>query len=377
MRFVDLVKGIADPAFVIGVDQQLLTANEAAANLVGIPVDRLAGRACSEVIAALHPGGECLCTSADCPVYQSMVNGEPVALGWCHWATPDGRLLPISGTVLSAPRTARPSHEDGVALVIVHINETPTIDPPQFELRLLGTTTLHVRGERVPLPRRRRAIELLAYLALSSSGVTRDQLLEVFWPDIPPEDSAPRLRVVVHSLRQLLAEAGVDGAIERRGACYVLDRRHISIDALDFEARARAILAGSLAATNSGALDQALRLYTGEFGASERFGAWAAPEVERLRRTYHDLLARAVQFFARCGAIERSVEYCETAVRSDPLQEQFQIALIAYYGYLNRREDVVNQYEDYRRTLLTDVGAIPAPAVVHAFNEALQTPSTP
>ena len=102
MEFADLVHATADPALAVGPDQRVIAANPAAARLIGEPISEVIGRTCAEVVSAFHPGGERLCSSTDCPVYQSMLRGEPVSLGWSDWATPDGTLFPITGTVLTA-----------------------------------------------------------------------------------------------------------------------------------------------------------------------------------------------------------------------------------------------------------------------------------
>lgn len=372
MEFVELVRLTADAAFVIGDGQRIVAVNAAAAALTGEPEGDLVGRLCSDVIAALHPGGERLCVSEDCPVYQSMHRREPVTLGWSRWATPDGRLLPISGSVIGSP----PSHgeTDGTALVLVHVQDESTMPAPLLDLRILGVSSLLVHGAPASLPRRRRAVELLAYLMLARGrGIRRDQLLEAFWPDDPPDHSALRLRVLLHALRQMLGEAGIGSALERHGAAYLLDPTRIRLDALDFEARAQALLR-EMAPPNPAALEEALRLYRGDLGAGESYGDWATPETERLRRMYLELLKQAAHYFARHGAIARSVECCEIAVRADPLQEEFQIALISYYGHLGRREDATRQFEDYQRILAAEVGDAPPAAIVAALQRALHPP---
>ena len=370
MHLVDLVPLTADPAFVIGSDRQLVAVNAPAAALVGQPVEQLIGRPCSEVIAALHPGGERVCVSEQCPVYRAMAERQPVALGWSDWARPDGRIVPISGTALASPED---DDRDEIAMVIVHVTEQPAEIAPALELRLLGETAVLVHGTPVAVPRRRRALEMIYRLAIAGpSGVRRDQLLEEFWPDVPVEDSALRLRVLLHAVRQLLDEAGIADALERRGTVCVLDSPGLRVDAREFEARARRILGPDQPRVSREVMEQALHVYRGELGASERFGDWAIPEGERLRRMYHDLLSHAVQYYAREGAVDRSVECCRLALQSDPLQEQFQIALIAYYGELGRREDAMRQYEDYRRILASEVGVAPAPSTVRALERALQ-----
>lgn len=369
MHLVDLVPFAADPAFVIGSDRQLLSVNEAAAALVGEPADVLVGRPCSEVIAALHPGGERVCQSQDCPVFRSMEERRPMQLGWSDWATPDGRVLPISGTTVAAP------DDDGgeVALLIVHVAGQPA-PVPVLDVRLLGETSLFIGGTPAALPRRRRSLEMIYRLAVAGPcGVRRDQLLEEFWPDSPMEDSGLRLRVLLHAVRQVLVSAGLNGALMRRGDVYLLDTAGLRIDAVEFDRLAERVLHAPLAEHSAELAERAMRAYRGELGAGEHFGDWAIGEVERLRRLYHALLRRSAQYFAQHGAVDRSVECCRMALQSDPLQEQFQIALIAYYGHLGRREDAVRQYEDYRRVLAAEVGASPPATTLRALEQALAT----
>lgn len=372
MHLADLAPLTADPAFVIGVDRRLVSVNSAAAALVGQSAAQLVGRPCSEVIAALRPDGERVCVECDCPVYQAMLDHQPLALGWASWAAPDGRVVPISGTIVAAPAD---DAGDEVALVIVHMDDSApaaAIPLPVLEIDLLGRTAIRIRGQRAALPRRRRAIEVLYRLALAGdAGVRRDQLLEELWPGASVEDSAPRFRVLLHAARKLLEEAGIEGALVRRGVLYALDAPALRIDAIEFEAAARSVLDGAESSTTVEAVERVLQQYRGDLGTDERFGDWAAPAVERLRRLYHDLLRRAARSFAQCGAVDRSVECCRLALRSDPLQEQFQIALIAYYGHVGRHEDAVRQYEDYRRLLASEVGIDPPASTMRAFKRAL------
>ena len=118
---------------------------------------------------------------------------------------------------------------------LVHVAGEAEGEQPALDLHLLGGTALFVHGVPHPLPRRRRVVELLAYLTVAASqGATRDELLETFWPNTPLDEAAPRFHVLAHTLRALLAEAGIDEALQRRGSVYQLDSRRIRVDALDF-----------------------------------------------------------------------------------------------------------------------------------------------
>lgn len=372
MRLSDLVDLTADAAFVVGAGQRVLAANDAARYLLGIPIEQILGRSCDELMAPSLAAEQCRCQTIDCPIYQALERGEPVPLDWTEWQTPDGNRIPITGSVIAAP-----SREGGgeVALVTIHLRTVPAPRDVTLEVRLLGPVALFANGLPLPMPPRRRVLELLAYLAFAGpAGAQRDRIAADFWPGESIDLSGPRLRVLLHGLRQLLSSVGLEPLLRRHGTLYVLEESAaLRSDAIAFEARAQSALRAVDGFGSPSVIEEALALYRGDFAASEDFGLWATAHRNRLRRLYHDLLARAAVSFAMRGAIEESVECCEAALRSDPLQEQFQIALITYYGQLGRHADARRQYEDYRRILAIEIGAHPSTAVARALLEASNT----
>ncbi len=369
MQLSDLVNLTADAAFVVGAGQRVLAANEAAQRLLAIPANQIVGRACDELMAPSLPGGQCLCQTIDCPVYEALLRGEPVPLPWSEWQARDGSRFPITGSVIAAP-----SGEAGgeVALVTIHIRSQITPVNPTLEVHLLGPVALLFDGAVLPMPPRRRVLELLAYLTFAGPrGAQRDQIAEDLWPGESIDLSAPRLRVLLHGLRQLFLSVGIEPPLRRHGTVYVLDDSPaLRVDVMGFESHAHAALRAGAAADGLAAIEEALALYGGDFASGEEFGVWSTAHHRRLRRLYHDLLAQAAVTYAVRGAIERSVECCERALQSDPLQEQFQVALITYYGHLGCPADARRQYEDYRRILASEVGAHPSASVERALLEA-------
>lgn len=372
MRLSDLVDLTADAAFVVGAGQRVLAVNEAACKLIGVPEDQILGRACDELMAPSLPGGQCICQTIDCPVYDALLRRDPVPLPWTEWHMRDGQRMPISGSAIAAP-----SGEVGgeVALVTIHVRTVPAPQDVTLDVRLLGPVALLANGVPLTMPPRRRVLELLAYLAFAGpAGAQKDQIAADFWPGESIDLSGPRLRVLLHGLRQLLITAGLEPPLRRHGTMYVLDESPaLRIDVTAFEARAQSALRAVDGFGSPSVIEEALALYRGGFAASEDFGLWATTHRNRLRRLYHDLLSRAAVSFAVRGAIEESVECCEAALRSDPLQEQFQIALITYYGQLGRHADARRQYEDYRRILAIEIGVHPSTAVDRVLLEACNT----
>lgn len=79
-----------------------------------------------------------------------------------------------------------------------------------IHLRLLGTSSIERNGEPLPLLKNRKALALLAYLALSPGAHTRSRLAGLLWSDAPEKTALDNLRFVLWSVNKALgAERGV------------------------------------------------------------------------------------------------------------------------------------------------------------------------
>ncbi len=138
-------------------------------------------------------------------------------------------------------------------------------------LRLLGTPAIVDASGALPLAAERR-FQLLAYLALHGTWVTREQLAHLFWPDRNDEHARGNLRYTLTQIRKLTWLQ----AFEARADAV---RWTVDTDVASFES--------ALCGTNGAA---ALDLYSGplltgfEAGAPEPFLAWLAPSRTVARR---------------------------------------------------------------------------------------------
>ena len=143
---------------------------------------------------------------------------------------------------------------------------------PSYEIGLLGRFAVRVNGEPVPACawRHKRAAELVKILALANGHrLHRGQVTDLLWPDLAADAAAGNLRKAIHFAR---ASLGAADAINRSGEMLELGPGgHVLVDALAFEAAARAGQAG------------ALDLYQGELLPEDRYASWAEEPCERLR----------------------------------------------------------------------------------------------
>src|SRR5437879_11953222 len=83
----------------------------------------------------------------------------------------------------------------------------------QFQLRVFGSAQL-VRDDRSPVRfRTRKHLAVLLYLHFEGRArwIPRDQLVDLLWPDVPPEEGRHSLSQALLAIRSLLGTDAVSG----------------------------------------------------------------------------------------------------------------------------------------------------------------------
>src|SRR5262249_24962727 len=176
----------------------------------------------------------------------------------------------------------------------------PEMALPKSELRLLGPLSLAIDGRELrQLPR--KADALLALLALQPGRpIARETVADFLWTDRGADQARHSLRQTLLVLRH---NVGHD-LILAEGNCLVIPPGILTVDAIEFEARA--------ASTERDVLAEAAALYRGELlenrgPVASRFDDWLAVERSRLaalaatilRRSKHERRPRAGIFCRR------------------------------------------------------------------------------
>src|SRR6476619_6783152 len=104
---------------------------------------------------------------------------------------------------------------------------------PELSLSLFGPPRAALDGTAVPIGRR-KALALLALLALEESPAGRDRLAAIFWPDEDPASSRASLRRMLSVLRAALGDA-----VDAGRHAVALRREHVRVDAVELRAAAR------------------------------------------------------------------------------------------------------------------------------------------
>ena len=341
---------LPDAVLVLDADGRLLAANGAARVTLSLPVaGPVPAARCCDLLACACGG----CVSALALDGESTQRQVELADGAPAWAS---TVATAAGqVVVMLNRLAGPAGLPREEL------------PPRLVVRALGRTSIEVGGEAATEEwLGHRPGQLLKYLVCERGRVVPlEELLEVFWPHAG-RSGASSVRQAIHTLRDRLEpqrpRGRASGYVVARPGGYELAPGRVSIDADDFEARARdglrALQRGDTERAQE-TLTAAARAYAGNFLADEPYAEWALSERERLR----DLAAQVLRGLAdmcRVADDEDAVAaHLQRLVELEPLDLEAQRELIGLMLRRGRHSEALRRYDLVRRRYKRTFGSEP------------------
>ncbi len=216
-----------------------------------------------------------------------------------------------------------------------------------LQITLFGPIQVRVEGQFFPKLRSRKALWLLALLALREGApTTRERLAFALWPDSETGSALANLRVVVSELRQALDNQGERLIVPNRSQL-ALDIRDVTIDALEFDQafknRDFARMAG---------------LYQGELleGCAEE---WAVQE----RRVRQEQALTALQTLGdqdmQVGNYVEAFDWYQRALTLNPLRDEPLRGVMRALVAKGDTNGALQAYREFANLLRRDMGGIP------------------
>ena len=223
-----------------------------------------------------------------------------------------------------------------------------------LDITLLGAPRVKRDSEAVTFDTR-KAMALLALLALAERPRSREALCGLLWPAHDPDRARGALRRTLSTLRKGIGHNWIDPAGDslalRRGPGLELD-----------VARFRGLTAGGASEERLG---KAAALFSGDFmeGFSLRdspeFDDWQTGEARTLERELASVLRRLVELLVARGDFEYALPRAQRWLRLDPLHEPAHRELIRLYAWSGERAAALEQYRTCVRTLSQELGVAP------------------
>jgi DNA-binding SARP family transcriptional activator len=243
-----------------------------------------------------------------------------------------------------------------------------------FDVLLLGPFTLFRDGMPVETTAWQRKVHsLLRILATSPERRrTKDELLELLWPETSSESGYRNLRVVLHMLRRGLA--GDPPAVLSESGCIGLNPAHDwDIDLERFQELA------SLPSPDTETLERALGFYRGEPLGDDRYEDWAIAVRDRTHRLWRDVCLRLGRKHREAATPESALVWLDRLLASDPLDEEALREMMQTLGLLDRRTEALRRYQHFAHRLKQELDLAPGQetqAIVASLKDAA-APASP
>jgi predicted ATPase/DNA-binding SARP family transcriptional activator len=243
----------------------------------------------------------------------------------------------------------------------------------ELNLFLFGPPRVELDGAPVEV-RRRKALALMAYLAVSEQVYSRDALATLFWPDHSHSRARAYLRRSLSVLNTSPVGEWLDVDREtvelRRGLSLTDSGRTLWVDVAQF-GQLLSVCRGHDHPPEGVCPDclplsaEAADLYTDDFLAgftladSAEFDDWQFFQTESLRQELASVLERLVRGHSYQSEFEAAIPYARRWLRLDPLHEPAQRYLMVLYDQSGQKAAALRQYEEYVRHLQEELGILP------------------
>ena len=231
---------------------------------------------------------------------------------------------------------------------------------------MLGTPRIEVDGEPLRVDTR-KAVALLAHLAVTGGPQARELLVDLLWPDTDPDRGRAALRRTLSTLRSALGGRWV--TVSRSAVAIELDPE--AVDVGRFRALVGAAGDGPEAVEP---LTAAVALHRDDllagFGLrdSVRFDDWQRDTAAQLRGELERALDRLVAAIEASGRPDDAIPHARRRLALDPLHEPAHRTLIRLYAASGRRSEALSQYRDCVRVLDRELGVRPLAETTEIYN---------
>ncbi|MGI4790123.1 MAG: AfsR/SARP family transcriptional regulator [Janthinobacterium lividum] len=197
------------------------------------------------------------------------------------------------------------------------------------EINLLGALHLTQAGETQTRFGTQKAAALLAFLALRLGPHSREQIIDLFWPEMDLPAGRSNLSTTLSSLRRQLEPAGVG-----RGSVLIathlqvgLNPAAVTTDVVEFERLLKHADKAADPEKRADLFQCALALYRGGFQPGN-YSDWAVREAERLEGRRIEALDSLASALEAAGRYDTAAAITQERLLVDPFAPAVQVALV-------------------------------------------------
>jgi DNA-binding SARP family transcriptional activator len=229
---------------------------------------------------------------------------------------------------------------------------------------LLGSFRVSVNDHNVEKWPGRRGKSVLKYLLANlNEEISRDVLMDVFWPDSAPDSARNNLNVAMHNLRQAFSHVCQEPVvIFKRGNYRMNPEINIWTDIDEFERHfqaSRQLESAGQIPDASNEYEIAANLYQGDFLADDPYDEWPIITRERLRVMYLETLDHLSRIYFSQGQYAACAALCQRILERDDCREDAHCRLMRSYSRQGQHNLALRQYQTCVEALRTQLDVDP------------------
>jgi two-component SAPR family response regulator len=225
-------------------------------------------------------------------------------------------------------------------------------------IHTLGRAEVIVNGHIITNSEWQTQISRNIFLCLLAhrSGLTKEEIGELFWPDATLNETKTRFKNAIYRLRSALNQNVIlfDNEIYRFN--WTLDYEY------DLELFLQQVALGDRAidpVIQVTAYQSAIQLYRGDY-LPDVDEPWTLTERERIHRIFVDKILKLARLQFNLGDLNGSLENCHRALLDDPCLEEAHRLAMRIYAATGNRAAIVRQFAQCRQALQDEIDAPPS-----------------
>jgi DNA-binding SARP family transcriptional activator len=249
-------------------------------------------------------------------------------------------------------------------------------EPEKLIIHLLGDFSVSLGTQQISEAAfaRRKARQLLKLLALQSEfRLHRDRVLDLLWPELPPESATGQLHKAVHHIRRALASAQPATAPEKllevkEGELKLWASGGVTTDVHLFTS----LTQRALSTREVSDLECAVAAYRGDLLPADLYADWTVESRDALKDKATCLYKTLAEVYANTGQLAKAEETYQLALCKEGSREDLHRALFQLYAKQGNKEGLEGAFERYRRSLYAEVDEAPSPEMTALYTQLLK-----
>lgn len=261
----------------------------------------------------------------------------------------------------------------GAAVAVEEERPLPSRTTPQLTIYCLGT--FRVYEDEIPVEAwpSRKGKSIFKYLLLHrQTRITKELLMNEFWPEATAESARNNLNVAIYGLRQALRNGYPEFShVLFQDDCYFLNPAMLVwVDVEQFDQvfnRANQLVTQGKTAVALPDLHAAELLYQGELLAEDPYEAWPAARRQQLQWHYMQLLTHLCDYYFQDQQYATCITFANKLLRVEPCHEATHRLLMRAYVRQRQRYLALRQYHHCVERLNEELAVPPDPTTTTLY----------